>query len=128
MSENRTPGFLEATGTQAVTNKVSANQIYKKLGGKDGTGMRFTEWLEEQKRDGKLAELLKNYQAAESNFQDASKDPDAKREGETETVPATTEKRFLWMPMKYGIPVAIIGAAAIGYGIYRLVKHYKKAA
>lgn len=35
-------------------------------------------------------------------------------------------KRFLWLPMKFGIPVAIIGAAAIGYGIYRLVKHYKK--
>lgn len=38
------------------------------------------------------------------------------------------QKKFLWMPMKWGIPVAIIGAAAIGYGIYRLVKHYKKAA
>lgn len=37
-------------------------------------------------------------------------------------------KKFLWMPMKWGIPVAIVGVAALSYGVYRVYKHYKKKA
>lgn len=44
-----------------------------------------------------------------------------------ETIIADGQK-FLWMPIKWGIPVAIVGIAALSYGVYRVIKHYKKAA
>lgn len=118
----RHPGFLEATGSQTASNtSLTANQVYKKMGGKDGTGLRFSEWLEKQKADGKLDELIN--QANQKNTQIPESIPPVPPAPED-----NTEKKFLWMPIKWGIPVAIVGVAAISYGVYRIIKHYKKAA
>ncbi len=46
--------------------------------------------------------------------------------GEKPNRPVATEsKKFLWMPRKYGIPVAIIGVTVLAFGAYKFFTRAK---
>ncbi len=36
-----------------------------------------------------------------------------------------SQKKFLWMPRKYGIPVAIIGVTVLAFGVYKFMTRTK---
>ncbi len=110
-----------------VTKPNPAYRQYKKAcEAKGETPVSFKVWLNTQHNlknfDGDRLKADSLVDAGEVKIDDEK----VKESIQNQSAPsAGGEKTFLWMPAKYGIPVAIVGTLAVIYGISKAVKWYK---